>query len=169
MTAFEKALGFTLLWEGGYVNRQSDPGGATNKGITQKTYDAWLKMCGHPPADVKNITDGEVHAIYKERYWTAGQCHEFPEKVAVVHFDACVNTGLRQAAKFLQRAGDVTADGLIGPATLAAASWADPMRMIDERRKFYGALVASKPSLGVFYNGWLRRLVDLEKYIKGMA
>ena len=43
---FKKALAFVLKWEGGYVNNPYDKGGATNKGITQNTYNAWLKSCG---------------------------------------------------------------------------------------------------------------------------
>ena len=32
------ALAFVLRWEGGYVNHPADPGGATNKGVTQRTF-----------------------------------------------------------------------------------------------------------------------------------
>ena len=38
---FERALTFVLRWEGGYVDHPADPGGATNYGVTQRTYDAW--------------------------------------------------------------------------------------------------------------------------------
>jgi lysozyme family protein len=40
---FKKALKFVLKWEGGYGHNPNDKGGATNKGITQYTYNAWLK------------------------------------------------------------------------------------------------------------------------------
>ncbi len=40
-TAFSESLPFVLRWEGGYVNHPNDPGGATNKGVTQKVYDGW--------------------------------------------------------------------------------------------------------------------------------
>ena len=36
---FDRALSLTLRYEGGYVNHPKDPGGATNKGVTQKVYD----------------------------------------------------------------------------------------------------------------------------------
>ena len=61
---FKKALKFVLKWEGGYVNDPDDKGGATNKGITQCTYNGWLKTKGLKPKDVKNITDVEVAQIY---------------------------------------------------------------------------------------------------------
>ena len=51
MTRFDECLPLVLVHEGGYVNHPKDPGGATNKGITQRTYDAWCKRQGyHTPA-----------------------------------------------------------------------------------------------------------------------
>ena len=41
--SFEKMLRDTLKFEGGYVNNPKDPGGRTNKGITQTTYNNYLK------------------------------------------------------------------------------------------------------------------------------
>ena len=61
---FKKALKFVLKWEGGYVNNPNDKGGATNKGITQYTYNNWLKTHGLQPRNVKFITDDEVEQIY---------------------------------------------------------------------------------------------------------
>ena len=49
---FIDALPFVLQWEGGYVNHPNDPGGATNKGVTQKVYDAWRAKNGLPAREV---------------------------------------------------------------------------------------------------------------------
>ena len=55
---FKRALQFVLKWEGGYVNNPNDKGGATNKGITQNTYNAWLKSNGKAIKEaIKNITE----------------------------------------------------------------------------------------------------------------
>ena len=54
---FEKCLIMLLKHEGGFVEHPDDPGGATNKGITHKTYSNFL---GRPLEDVnelKNIPD----------------------------------------------------------------------------------------------------------------
>lgn len=70
---FEKAIGFLFPAEGGYVNHQSDKGGPTNMGITQKTFDNYRQQKGLPTENVKNITREEAKKIYYEEYWlTAG-------------------------------------------------------------------------------------------------
>ena len=57
---FDSCLPLILVFEGGYTNDPTDRGGATNKGITQKTYDDWCRRHSRQPQDVKNITDAEV-------------------------------------------------------------------------------------------------------------
>ena len=61
---FKKALKFVLKWEGGYGHNPNDKGGATNKGITQYTYNAWLKEHKLQQKNVKHISDAEVEEIY---------------------------------------------------------------------------------------------------------
>ena len=46
---FFKSLEMVLHHEGGFVSHPEDPGGATNKGITHKTYADFL---GRPLEDV---------------------------------------------------------------------------------------------------------------------
>ena len=77
---FQKALQFVLHWEGGFVDDPDDLGGRTNKGITQRVYDAYRAKKGVPPRDVKNISDDETSDIYFEEYWLAAKCnHINPE------------------------------------------------------------------------------------------
>lgn len=165
----DAALQFTLQWEGGYVNHPADPGGATNKGVIQSTYDTFRKNQGLPTQSVRAITDAEVHAIYKSMYWQAARCDALPWPLCAAHFDAAVNTGTRQAAKLLQRALGVADDGLIGKGTLAAAAAADPLEAAeaaaDRRQDFYNSLVRNKPSLGVFLKGWTRRVSALKVFV----
>ncbi len=60
-----------LVHEGGYVNHPSDPGGPTNKGVTQRVYDSYRKGKGQRPRTVKSITMDEVYEIYDRQYWDA--------------------------------------------------------------------------------------------------
>jgi len=98
------ALKFTLEWEGGYVDHPNDLGGATNKGITQITYNSYRIRKELPTQRVKNITDDEVHEIYNEMFWLPSQAELMVLPLAVVHFDTAVMFGVGGAIKFLQEA-----------------------------------------------------------------
>lgn len=163
---YPKALAFVLAAEGGYVDDPADRGGCTNCGITQRTFSAWLASNDLVETHVREITGDEVADIYRSHYWDAAHCDDLPDALAFVHFDAAVQHGPGQAAKFLQAAVGVVADGAIGPATLAAASRADVAtsvrRYIDRRHAFYDALVARDRTQGRFLKGWLNRLTNVE-------
>ncbi|TIX97406.1 MAG: N-acetylmuramidase, partial [Mesorhizobium sp.] len=65
----KESLAKVLVHEGGYVNHRQDPGGPTNKGVTQRVYDAYRKGKGLPMRSVKHITMDEVYEIYDRQYW----------------------------------------------------------------------------------------------------
>jgi lysozyme family protein len=167
---FQRALAFVLKAEGGYTNHPADRGGPTNKGILQREYDQYRRCNGLPPADVRDILNAEVEDIYLLDYWLAGRCDRMPWPVSLAHFDACVNTGLTQAARFLQRTVVTRVDGLIGPLTLAALTAAlereSPgalaARLARQRIPFYRELAKRDPEQRVFLGGWLNRLEKLE-------
>jgi lysozyme family protein len=100
-----------------------------------------------------------------------------PWPVSLAHFDACVNTGVTQAAKFLQRTVGTRDDGLIGPLTLGAlrlvlareAPGALAERLARQRIAFYRELAKRDPEQQVFLQGWLNRvevLVSQHQQIK---
>ena len=165
---FERSLPFTLQWEGGYVNNPADPGGATNRGVTQNTYNQYLAGKGRRAADVRAISDAEVSDIYRSMYWAASQCDAIAWALCAAHFDTAVNTGPKQAAKLLQRAVGVADDGAIGPETLAAVAAANPQTAVatycDKRAAFYDALIQNKPSLATFRAGWMHRVSALRAF-----
>lgn len=169
MTAFDTALAFTLPAEGGYVDNPADPGGATNCGITQTTYDLWRKQHQLQPQAVKFLTASERISIYHWMYWEPGHCDDLPLHLAVCHFDVCVNSGLKEGMELLQRAVGVTADGVYGPATKAAIAAADDRKAatayVTARRTFYVDLVDEKPNLSQFLPGWLKRCDKLDAYL----
>ncbi len=145
---FKKALAFVLKWEGGYVNNPYDKGGATNKGITQNTYNAWLKSCGLAQKDVKNITNEEVEQIYYKNYWLKAGCDKMSPHFALLAFDTAVNMGAARVNQFLK-----------------AACYKYPEKFIAARRAKY--IEFSKyGNQKIFLQGWLNRLNDLEKTIQ---
>lgn len=170
MSGFTTALPFVLRMEGGYVNDPVDRGGATNKGITQATYSSWLSTQGRPSRPVREITDEEVEQIYHLCYWLPAKCDALPWPASAAVFDAAVNHGVSRATRMLQEALLVKVDGIIGPATLAAAEGADPHQLVGEllwvRVDFYYRI--SRGDQVKFLRGWLRRLLHLRKEV-GLA
>ncbi len=147
LSDFERALSFTLRWEGGKVDDPADPGGRTNMGITQQTYNRWNEDKGLPPPlpDVWNISPAEVANIYRERYWLAGRCDTIHWPLSLIHFDTCVQFGPPRAlAIFL----DTTKS---------------PTVYLDLRRLYHQKRAEDKPSQAKFLKGWLNRCEALEK------
>lgn len=170
--SFASALPFVLRWEGGYVNHPADPGGATNKGVTQKVYSAWLQQQGRADASVRDLSDEDMAAIYEANYWRAAHCQELPPLLDQVQFDTAVNMGVGRAVRFLQEAVGAEVDGGFGNGTRRCVAQAQPgealQRYLAIREKFYRSLVASKPDLGVFLKGWLNRLEALRSLVLGL-
>lgn len=153
MSNFARALEVVLHHEGGYVNHPSDPGGETIYGISRRSHpDVWAK--GRPTLE-------DAKRIYHRDYWLPIKADAMPFPVALMMFDAAVNAGNRRAAILLQRALRVTADGSIGPVTLAAANRADTRTLVNhiaaERIVFNSGL----SNWGSFGLGWSRRVVDV--------
>lgn len=135
---FRVALDFTLRWEGGLSNHPDDPGGLTNKGITQRTYDAWRTKNRLPKRSVKEITQEEVEAIYAE-YWVGVGADDLPPPLAVAAFDLAVNSGVGTARRLLSE---------------AKGSWELLCAM---RLRF----LADIKTFNTFGRGWVRRVSDL--------
>lgn len=159
---FDEALAAVLVHEGGYVDHPDDPGGATNKGITWRTYNAYRRRNNRPERDVREITDAEVAAIYRQQYWNAIKGDSLPSGLDYAVFDFAVNSGPSRAAKFLQRIVNVPADGIIGHQTLSAV---DDMRsakglvghLCDDRLAWLKRL-RHWPTFG---RGWSRRVAEV--------
>lgn len=166
---FQAALPIILRHEGGYTDHPHDPGGATNQGVTQATYDAWRRGRGLPERPVREIAPAEVQRIYLEHYWIPARCGELPAELRLAHFDAAVNCGVQQAAKFLQRALGVTADGVVGPITLRAAAERPSDSVLEGmlwgRLRYYRDIaVRQRPDgrdLRVFLAGWIGRVLSI--------
>lgn len=145
---FEQALKFVLEREGGYVNNPNDPGGATNKGITQGTYNTWLKSKGQAAKSVKLITDAEVKEIYYKNYWLAAKCDKMTsKKFAVACFDTAVNCGVGKVNDFLR-----------------VCQWTDIDVYFLERIRYYNNL-AKKANFRTFLHGWLNRMFALIDFV----
>lgn len=147
---FLKCLSFTLKWEGGVSNNPSDPGGLTNQGITQRTYDTYRRLKGLIQQSVLEMEDGERNNIYFEQYWIPSKSEEIEIKLSACQFDTSVNMGVSRANKFLSDCGN------------------DPQRYIALREARYAELIIKNPKLKIFLGGWLNRTKALREFIKNV-
>ena len=117
---FAPSLEAVLVSEGGFVNNPNDPGGATNKGVTQRVYDAWRVVTGSLQQSVRFIAPIEVSSIYQKQYWNAILGDQLPAGVDYCLFDEAVNSGPVKSVMDLQVALGVKMDGQLGLVTLGA-------------------------------------------------
>lgn len=174
MDRFGECLPFVLEREGGFVDHPNDRGGATNKGITQRTFDEWCERKGVPAQSVKFISDNEVRAIYEEQYWNPVRAAVVPAPLDLVLFDSAVQHGPARAVRILQDVVDVfPTTGYFGPITLEAVKRfaakysveALVARYLQRRSDFYQAIVSNDPSQRVFEKGWQNRLALLQDVV----
>jgi lysozyme family protein len=153
----------TAMYEGGYVNDPIDPAGATDRGVTQATYNAWRVSQGNTRRDVRQMTDLECTSIYKTQYWDAVRGDELFAGLDLVLYDIAVNSGPVTAIRFLQEALRVPVDGQFGLMTMGAVSAvtdrAGLIRTIcDRRMSFWHSLT----TYWRFGKGWTARGEGIE-------
>jgi Glycosyl hydrolase 108/Peptidase_C39 like family/Predicted Peptidoglycan domain len=170
---FQKALAFTLKWEGGKVDNPHDPGGRTNRGITQSTYERYLRRKKQVIKDVYHMADAEMAEIYETDYWNPVRCEQMVPSLAVSMFDTAVNFGVGGAVLFLQEAlGLSHPDGVFGPKTQAAVKANNAvetaLKICQGRIAYRHQRVTENPSQQIFLQGWLNRDQSLFAFIQGL-
>lgn len=162
---FEDALKFVLKWEGGFTNHPKDPGGATNKGITQKVYDVYKVSRKHPKMSVKHILDFEVKEIYETKYWDLVRAKWLKAPLGLVMFDTAVNFGPAGAIRRLQKALRLNITGTWTQEISDVIHECDAGKVALEicklRKIWRNYRVKQNPSQKVFLKGWLNRDNDL--------
>lgn len=166
---FAPSLAAVLIHEGGYSNDRLDPGGATNKGVTQAVYDDWRRAKGLATRSVRSLEQAEVEAIYRKRYWDACRCDDLPSGLDYCIFDFAVNSGVNRAVRYLQRAAGVLDDGQIGPVTLAAVKAKGAPCLIAAISAARQAFLEQLATFGRFGTGWTRRVNDVRAKAEAMA
>lgn len=150
---FDAAFRRLLEHEGGYSDHPSDPGGKSRYGVTE----AVARRHGYT-GPMHELPLDVARRIYRIDYWDAIRAEALPAEVRFDVFDAAVNSGVRQAVIWLQRAiGDVVVDGVIGPQTIAGAWRVGPVlvpRFAGHRLSFLASL-STWPAFG---RGWARRV-----------
>lgn len=174
---FDRCLQTTAKWEGGWSDHPSDPGGATQYGITQATYRRAVRegVIGATRSGVCSLNRREAKAIYRKFYWHEPGLAEYslPAGVDLAVFDAAVNQGPARAVRFLQKAVNDTlpdapslvVDGIMGPrtheATRAVCRKGHRVALLKNytvRRMLHWSSLSHMATFGL---GWFRRGVDV--------
>ncbi len=158
---FEHCLKLTLLFEGGYVDNRADPGGATNLGITLKTF---AQAKGRPvsKADLLSLTKRDAAGIYRQMYWVPIQGDCLPLGLDAAVFDYAVNSGPRQAIKALQRVLGVPLSGKMDSATLGAIVPQNGPNLVLGLCRARMSFLERLKSFRTFKRGWSARVRQLE-------
>jgi len=175
MSLFAKVLANTLHHEGGWSDHPKDPGGATMKGVTMKTYSDHL---GRPAMkdELRCIPDNHLEAIYRKGYWDKVRGDELAEispGLAACVFDFAVNSGPGRAAKALQSLCGAVTDGAIGPNSLKQVkAWVDmlgPQKAVDAYQAYRQHYLESLDTFATFGKGWTRRIEEMTAFGKDHA
>ena len=153
---FAECLAFTLQMEGGFSNDIHDPGGATQHGITLKTFRDWRKNQTATVQQLHDISEVETSEIYYNNYWQPAKCQDLPPGADLIIFDMAVNAGPRASIHILQRVLNVAVDGLVGPITTARA-YAAGRPLIASLAAAQDAYYRKLPGFVFFGRGWLSR------------
>jgi lysozyme family protein len=164
---FEKSLELVLQHEGGYTNHPSDPGGRTNLGVTQRV---WENYVGHKvdETEMRSLTKELVAPLYRKEYWDAVHGDQLPSGADYLAFDFSVNAGAFRSIKTIQRALNITADGIIGPVTVKAIQDTNAEEFInnftDAKENFYKGLA----NFQTFGRGWFNRVAKSKRIAEEM-
>lgn len=148
--------------EGGVADRpkKADPGGLTNFGVTQKTYDRYRAARGLVRRSVREIEADEVRDVAKE-HWDSVRGDELPSGLDWAMFDFAYNSGPAQPIKELQRVLGCNVDGQLGPATLHAVEVADTIKTIEHLCDRRLAFMKSLRNWKYNAKGWTRRVAEV--------
>jgi len=165
-TFFETAFNWVIGVEGDYTNDPGDPGnwtgGAVGSGQCNGTKYG-ISAAAYPTLDIANLTEAEAEAIYLQDYWTPIQGDSLPEALALVVFDAAVNSGVSQSVQWLQVVIGAATDGDLGPETLAAVNgWTGGVASLcSEALAQRIAALGDDSDWNTFGLGWSRRCAAL--------
>lgn len=169
MAKVELLAPFIQRWEGGFVNDPDDLGGATNKGVTIATYEAYCRKKGYPKPTVerlKNLSDKDWIEILKTMYWDRWKADEIKNQyIADILVDWVWASGVH-GIKIPQKLLGVKDDGIVGVKTLSVLNDHPNSRELwdkikEARIKFIDDICRSRPTNNKFKKGWLNRINSL--------
>ena len=170
MAEVNKLVPHILKWEGGFVNDPDDLGGATNMGVTHKTYMLYRKRKGLPKPtveDLKKLTKEEFTDILKTMYWDACKADQIAsQSVANAVVDWAWHSGTSTAVKEIQQELGLKSDGIIGNITLAELNSRSPLPLFGQIRQariaYLERICKVREVNRKFLKGWMNRINSLQ-------
>ncbi|MGE5659557.1 MAG: glycosyl hydrolase 108 family protein [Actinomycetota bacterium] len=144
---FDKALSFSLKWEGGYSNVNGDAGGRTWRGVTEEV------ARRHGFSDPRQLSDEKIKQIYQSDYWKPAKCSRFKTFAAAL---TCLDTAINYGAAFQ------SLSYFVGCPESDEKQWA---LCVVRQRKTQRDRQAARPLQAKFLQGWLNRDEALENLI----
>lgn len=147
----------------GFACDPDDTGGATMVGVTIGTYTAYRKNKGlKTPSvqDLKNISYDEWKDIVYTMFWNKWKADMIEDQtVANMVVDWVWHSGTGTIKK-VQTALGVTADGIVGPKTIAKLNSTPDIKtkVYNARKAYFDAIIARNPSQNKWMKGWMNRL-----------
>lgn len=157
MADYSQVKAHIKKYEGGWANSAADKGGCTMSGITIgtfKTYYGKDKTC----ADLKKLTEQQWDYIFQTGWWKPLKLADVKNtSIAILIADMAFMSGTGAAIKKIQGCLGTTADGIIGPKTLALINANDSKEVFF---KLWGMRYEwlCRIAYGGYLNGWLNRL-----------
>lgn len=153
----------------GFANDPDDLGGATMCGVTLATFTEYCRRKGYPRPTIvrlKAIAYKEWLEILKTMFWDKWKADQINnESIALILVDWVWGSG-KYGITIPQKAIGVTADGIVGPKTIAAVNAKDPKQLFDlirkERLAYIERICRSRPTNLKYKRGWLNRLNDIK-------
>jgi hypothetical protein len=114
----EQAIGIVIGAEGGFDADPRDRGNWTGGQIGVGRLNGTkfgISAATYPTLAIADLTLADAIGVYRLRYWVPAACDHLPDGLDLVVFDAAVNSGVAQSARWLQR--------FAGPQDLAPATF----------------------------------------------
>lgn len=171
LTRFDRAVRFTLKWEGEFSCLEHDRGGITKYGITApflQDYRYAIDSENGEPHHVADVTKSQAVAMYRA-LWQKEKLDSIEnESIARAIFDYTVHSSAREVIKRLQHllntqfGQQLPEDGKMGAKTLSAINQQDSKAFFKalqtERRTYLQTFIAQNPEQKDFENGWMQRI-----------
>jgi len=96
-----------------------------------------ISVMAYPHLNIPALTKAEALMIYKKDFWDAYKLEQFAPHVRLYVIDCMINHGQTGGIELAQKVFGVSADGVVGPMTLAASYRCSLWDFCERRGDYY--------------------------------